>query len=161
MATKASKIKKAVQRNAGSPAAPVKGGANDPQVVQTTNNWNQQAVNDKGYRDGVDYSLAIRNASSDADIQQLQAERQKKIDAVYGGSDPYRNVNTAFVHLPQGVGKGQVRGGICQSVSFQQNLRVVDSNVVNEGFERSRCKCIGKNDYNSRAEIYSTKCCSS
>lgn len=59
-------------------------------------NWQDLALNDKGYRDGVDYSLAIRNATSQAEIDALQAERQKKIDAVYNGKDPYTTptVNT-------------------------------------------------------------------
>lgn len=69
--------------------------ANDPKVVATTEKWKNQTVNDKGYREGVDYSLAIRNATSDAEVSQLQAERQNKIDAVYGGNDPYKNVNTS------------------------------------------------------------------
>lgn len=63
--------------------------ANDPKVVETTQKWQDQAVNDKGYRDGVDYSLAIKNATSDAEIKQLQAERQNKVDDVYSGDDPY------------------------------------------------------------------------
>lgn len=41
-----------------------------------------------------DYSLAIRQAqnrgASSAEINQLRKERQNKIDAQYGGSDPYR-----------------------------------------------------------------------
>jgi hypothetical protein len=69
--------------------------ANDPKVVPTTSNWQNQAVNNKGYREGVDYSLAIRNAGSDEEVRQLQAERQNKIDAVYNGKDPYKNVNTS------------------------------------------------------------------
>lgn len=42
-----------------------------------------------GYDPDKDYSLAIRNATSDTEIKQLQAERQNKIDDIYGGKDPY------------------------------------------------------------------------
>ena len=59
------------------------------------NDWKNKPVNSSGYRDGMDYSLAIRNATSDAEVKQLQAERQNKINAEYGGSDPYKNVNTS------------------------------------------------------------------
>ena len=59
------------------------------------NDWQNKPVNSSGYRDGMDYSLAIRNATSDAEVKQLQAERQNKINAEYGGSDPYKNVNTS------------------------------------------------------------------
>ena len=51
-----------------------------------------------GYDPDKDYSLAIRNASSDAEIKQLQAERQSKIDGMYGGNDPYNNVNTSVLY---------------------------------------------------------------
>lgn len=63
--------------------------ANDPKVVEQTEKWQDQTVNDKGYREGVDYSLAIKNAKDDAEVKQLQTERQHKIDDVYGGDDPY------------------------------------------------------------------------
>ena len=59
------------------------------------NDWQNKPLNSSGYRDGMDYSLAIRNATSDAEVQQLQAERKNKIDTEYGGSDPYKNVNTS------------------------------------------------------------------
>ena len=68
--------------------------ANDPKVVATTNAWKNQSVNDKGYREGVDYSLAIKNATSDAEIKQLQSEREAKINDVYGGKDPYTTTTT-------------------------------------------------------------------
>lgn len=51
--------------------------------------WTDATKNQWGYRDRVDYSLEIRNATNDADIKALQAERQAKIDHVYGGKDPY------------------------------------------------------------------------
>jgi len=41
-----------------------------------------------GYDPDKDYSLAIRNATSDTEIKKLQAERQNKINDVYGGKDP-------------------------------------------------------------------------
>lgn len=46
-------------------------------------------LNDKGYDPNVDYSLAIRNSSDQAEIEQLKTERQNKIDDMYGGKDPY------------------------------------------------------------------------
>ena len=48
------------------------------------------ALNQYGYRD-MDYSLAIRNETDPVKIAQLQSERQNKIDAIYGGVDPYTN----------------------------------------------------------------------
>lgn len=49
------------------------------------------ALNQYGFRDNVDYSLAIRNETDPVKIAQLQSERQNKIDAIYGGVDPYTN----------------------------------------------------------------------
>lgn len=46
------------------------------------------------YNKNKDYSLAIKQAqdrgASQAEINQLRRERQNKIDAQYGGRDPYR-----------------------------------------------------------------------
>jgi hypothetical protein len=63
--------------------------ANDPKVVSTTKDWWNQAVNDKGYREGVDYSLAIRDETDPGKLQQLKDERAAKIKEVYDGDDPY------------------------------------------------------------------------
>ena len=49
------------------------------------------ALNQYGFRDNFDYSLAIRNETDPVKIAQLQSERQNKIDAIYGGVDPYTN----------------------------------------------------------------------
>ena len=54
--------------------------------VSTTQNRN---LNAQGYDPNVDYSLAIRNSTDANEIKQLQAERQNKINSMYGGVDPY------------------------------------------------------------------------
>lgn len=53
------------------------------------------ATSKNGYYDpNIDYSLAIKNAqasgASQSQINRLQQERQNKINAQYGGTDPYR-----------------------------------------------------------------------
>lgn len=48
-----------------------------------------------------DYSLAIKNAGSEAERAQLRKERQAKIDEQYGGVDPYRGTSDIM-----GTGKG-------------------------------------------------------
>ena len=50
-----------------------------------------RVLNAQGYDPNVDYSLAIRNETDPVKIAQLQSERQNKIDAIYGGVDPYTN----------------------------------------------------------------------
>ena len=57
----------------------------------TSTNSSTRSLNDKGYDPNVDYSLAIRNETDPVKIAQLQSERQNKIDAIYGGVDPYTN----------------------------------------------------------------------
>ena len=50
-----------------------------------------RVLNAQGYDPNVDYSLAIRNETDPVKIAQLQSERQNKMDAIYGGVDPYTN----------------------------------------------------------------------
>lgn len=53
-------------------------------------------LNAYGFDSAIDYSLALRNATDPAEIEQLKKERQAKIDYMYNGADPYTNntVNT-------------------------------------------------------------------
>lgn len=60
------------------------------------------AYNSKlGYDPDIDYSLAIKHSTDDAVIKQLQQERQKKINAQYGGTDPYKNWDSTSTWNPQ------------------------------------------------------------
>ena len=60
------------------------------------------AYNSKlGYDPDIDYSLAIKHSTDDAAIKQLQQERQKKINAKYGGTDPYKNWDSTSTWNPQ------------------------------------------------------------
>lgn len=56
-----------------------------------------RTLNSKGYDPNVDYSLAIVNAASEAERNQLRQEREAKINDKYGGSDPYQGKNTSTV----------------------------------------------------------------
>lgn len=70
-----------------------------------------------GYYDpNVDYSLAIKNAqasgASQSQISQLQQERQNKINAQYGGTDPYRGSSNIMGSSGGTSGKtGSASGG--------------------------------------------------
>lgn len=70
-----------------------------------------------GYYDpNVDYSLAIKNAqasgASQSQISQLQQERQNKINAQYGGTDPYRGTSNIMGSSGGTSGKtGSTSGG--------------------------------------------------
>ena len=60
------------------------------------------AYNSKlGYDPDIDYSLAIKHSTDDTAIKQLQQERQKKINAQYGGTDPYKNWDSTSTWNPQ------------------------------------------------------------
>lgn len=68
-----------------------------------------------GYYDaGKDYSLAIKQAqqsgASSSVISQLQQERQNKIDAQYGGVDPYRGSSNIMGGTSGGTGGGGAGG---------------------------------------------------
>ena len=73
-------------------AAPsVQKNASSGTASATSTNSSTRSLNAQGYDPNVDYSLAIRNETDPAKIAQLQSERQNKIDAMYGGVDPYTN----------------------------------------------------------------------
>lgn len=52
-------------------------------------NGDNRTLNAQGYDPTLDYSLAIRNEKDPQKLAQLQQERQNKINAQYGGVDPY------------------------------------------------------------------------
>lgn len=54
-----------------------------------------------GYDPNIDYSLAIKHSTDDAEIRRLQQERQNKINAQYGGADPYKNWDKTSNWSPQ------------------------------------------------------------
>lgn len=60
------------------------------------------AVGSLGFDPNTDYSVAIKNASSAAEKAQLEAERQNKIDAIYGGVDPKKHA-TGTINAPGGL----------------------------------------------------------
>ena len=64
-----------------------------PQTVATT--ASSRNLNEYGFDPNVDYSLAIRNATTADEIAQLQKERAAKVEEMYGGKDPYLKNNTA------------------------------------------------------------------
>jgi len=60
------------------------------------------AVGSLGFDPNTDYSVAIKNASSAAEKAQLEAERQNKIDAIYGGVDQKKHA-TGTINAPGGL----------------------------------------------------------
>lgn len=80
-----------------------------------------------GYYDpNLDYSLAIKNAqssgASQSYISQLQQERQNKIDAIYGGSDPYKGSSDIMGSGSSGGNGGSSYGnygGVSQNIDYQ------------------------------------------
>lgn len=60
----------------------------------------------KGYDPNKDYSLAIKNATSDSERARLQQERQNKINDKYGGVDPYKGTSDIM-----GTGKSAAVSG--------------------------------------------------
>lgn len=112
--------------------------ANDPKVVATTAAWQEQTVNDKGYREGVDYSLAIKNATSDAEIKQLQDERAAKIADVYDGKDPYTtptvNKNTGKATTPTNTAsKYYDSDWTPQTATAESNMQYAAQQAVKDG----------------------------
>ena len=67
------------------------GGSSSSVVSSSGGTSANRVLNAQGYDPNVDYSLAIRNETDPVKIAQLQSERQNKIDAIYGGVDPYTN----------------------------------------------------------------------
>lgn len=68
-----------------------------PQQSTSSPNYGANRVlNDKGYDPNIDYSVAIKNATDAAVIAQLQAERQNKVNDLYGGSDPYNTASKVY-----------------------------------------------------------------
>ena len=105
-----------------------------------------------GYYDpNLDYSLAIKdaqnNGASQSYISQLQQERQNKIDAIYGGVDPYR---------PSGGGTESggtsygTYGGVSQSIDYQSliNQAVAKGDYTSAAiYEQMRNQKISSPDY--------------
>lgn len=85
------------------------------------------AKGSSGYYDpNLDYSLAIKNAqssgASQSYISQLQQERQNKIDAIYGGSDPYKGSSDIMGSGSSGGNGGSSYGnygGVSQNIDYQ------------------------------------------
>lgn len=78
------------------------------------------------YNPNLDYSLAIKNAqdsgASQSYISQLQQERQNKIDAIYGGSDPYKGSSNIMGSGSSGGNGGSSYGnygGVSQNIDYQ------------------------------------------
>ena len=74
------------------------------------------AGKNSGYYDpNIDYSLAIKNAQTSGKsqeyISQLQQERQNKIDAQYGGTDPYKGSSNIMGGYTKPSSSGTSGGG--------------------------------------------------
>ena len=62
---------------------------------KTTSTPAASTSSSSGYYDpNIDYSLAIKNATDQKEIERLQAERQNKINDMYYGKDPYLEATT-------------------------------------------------------------------
>lgn len=91
-----------------------------------------------GYYDqSKDYSLAIVEAqnrgASDAEISQLRQERQNKIDAQYGGNDPYKGKNDIMGNLGSSSGGSSSNRTNTTSTSGNRSNSSTSSNRVNSG----------------------------
>ena len=94
-----------------SSASPAAGSGSSSKGSSSASKGSGSSTGTSGYYDpNKDYSLAIKNAqTSGADqayISQLQQERQNKINAQYGGKDPYRGASDIM-----GTGASGTAGG--------------------------------------------------
>ncbi len=109
------------------------------------------------YNPNTDYSLAIKNAqnngASQSYISQLQQERQNKIDAMYGGSDPYKGssdiMGSGSSSGSTGTSHGNY-GGVSQSINYQAliNQAVAKGDYTSAAiYEQMRNQKISSPDY--------------
>ena len=92
-----------------------KSGSSSGSSNKTSTGGSSNKSNSPGYYNpNLDYSLAIKNAqssgASQSYINQLQQERQNKINAQYGGVDPYKGSSNIMASGSGGSGNGSPGG---------------------------------------------------
>lgn len=136
------------QNSSGSSGRSSKGGSGGSGSSKGTSGY---------YNPNTDYSLAIKNAqnngASQSYISQLQQERQNKIDAMYGGSDPYKGssdiMGSGSSSGSTGTSHGNY-GGVSQSINYQAliNQAVAKGDYTSAAiYEQMRNQKISSPDY--------------
>ena len=106
----------------------------------------------------LDYSLEIKNAkeagASQEYISRLQQERQNKIDAKYGGSDPYKGISDIMGgYSPSGGSSGGLYGTVSQDINYQDliNQAVAKGDYTSAAiYEQMRNQKISSPDYKGK-----------
>lgn len=107
------------------------------------------------YNPDLDYSLEIKNAqaagASQDYISKLQQERQNKIDAQYGGKDPYKGSSDIMGgSSPSGTSAGGLYGTVSQDIDYQAliNQAVAKGDYTSAAiYEQMRNQKISSPDY--------------
>lgn len=107
------------------------------------------------YNPDLDYSLEIKNAqaagASQDYISKLQQERQNKIDAQYGGKDPYKGSSDIMGgSSASGTGAGGLYGTVSQDINYQDliNQAVAKGDYTSAAiYEQMRNQKISSPDY--------------